>query len=468
VFDLIDPVAAGVAKDGVIIENDEKLADADKTVEGVAADGVTQVILRITTPNVGDTVGVRVVNENDQTDTADKNGGLYALGDNPHDLKDYVAAKAVYVPSPMAFVVYRAPTDFWRGSQDSGIERKIKLMVTGTDSRGINYTLPQEVKVVRPPVVLIHGLWSNKTEAWTNFNPVNNDENIALWRQLNPRAQAADYSELVSVTETDPSYFPRVTSVTGAALGFAFNAPRVLSQMRDSIRNYGISRSVAAVQADVVAHSMGGNIARTMEGLSGFSSDGDYGLGPVHKLITIATPHLGTPLARDLLPDGNQDLNSCVRGILKLAKSVSLATATVSGSTVNGAVGDLRWGIFPSQPTPTAYIAGSTTAENLQDLDSGVALAIHIACGILLNPVALRLTSTGWNDEFSGEANDGIVPVSSQLSGLSSALLKIGVIHSPGTEQLNLRGPSELDYGSGIPDQVIDLLNEPVTGSDFH
>jgi hypothetical protein len=55
------------------------------------------------------------------------------------------------------------------------------------------------------------------------------------------------------------------------------------------------------VQADVVAHSMGGDIARTMAGLSNFTSQSNYGLGPIHKLITIGTPHLGTPLATDLI-----------------------------------------------------------------------------------------------------------------------------------------------------------------------
>jgi hypothetical protein len=123
--------------------------------------------------------------------------------------------------------------------------------------------------------------------------------------------------------------------------------------------------------------------------------------------------------------------------------------------------------MFPSQAIPTAYIAGSTNNGNLQNLDSGIAWRIHIICGIHLDPLALRLTSTGWNDEF-GEANDGIVPVSSQFGGVSSTLLKTGIIHSPGIERLNFLGPSGLDAGSGVPDLVIDLLNEPITGSDFH
>lgn len=43
--------------------------------------------------------------------------------------------------------------------------------------------------------------------------------------------------------------------------------------------------SVAAVQADVVAHSMGGmggDVARTLPTLATFTGQSTYGLGPVH------------------------------------------------------------------------------------------------------------------------------------------------------------------------------------------
>ena len=90
------------------------------------------------------------------------------------------------------------------------------------------------------------------------------------------------------------------------------------------------------------------------------------------------------------------------------------------------------------------------------------------------NPIADLLTSDTWNGEFLGEPNDGIVPVSSQLGGTSSTLVfsnnagsGFGVIHSPGIELLNFLGPSEVDSVSGIPDEVINLLNEQINGPDF-
>jgi hypothetical protein len=41
-----------------------------------------------------------------------------------------------------------------------------------------------------------------------------------------------------------------------------------------------------------------------------------------------------------------------------------------------------------------------------------------------------------------------------------------GLLHSPGIENLDFLGPSELDSGVMAVDTV-DLLNEPKTGSDF-
>jgi len=43
-----------------------------------------------------------------------------------------------------------------------------------------------------------------------------------------------------------------------------------------------------------------------------------------------------------------------------------------------------------------------------------------------------------------------------------------GVIHTSGLETLDFNGPSVLDAASNISSEVITLLNESPTGSDFH
>jgi hypothetical protein len=85
---------------------------------------------------------------------------------------------------------------------------------------------------------------------------------------------------------------------------------------------------------------------------------------------------------------------------------------------------------------------------------------------------ASPLTSQGWATVFQSAPNDAIVPVNSQLNGnsdTSATLLTFpNVIHSPGIEALGFGPPSELDGASGIPDWVVDLLNESTDGNEFH
>jgi hypothetical protein len=77
------------------------------------------------------------------------------------------------------------------------------------------------------------------------------------------------------------------------------------------------------------------------------------------------------------------------------------------------------------------------------------------------------LHRTKWNQVFGGLENDGIVTLASQLNGKSSTLVHSGVVHSPGLTALDFNPPTELDTGSGIPGDLINLLNEDIGGPDF-
>ena len=235
---------------------------------------------------------------------------------------------------------------------------------------------------------------------------------------------------------------------------------------------------------------MGGNIVRTLPLQLSFLSDSTFGQGPIHKVITIDTPHLGTPLASDL--SGN---NGCVRDMLATQGKITFDTVTLSGRTVTGAVGDLhgdgRGGSMSqwlqniarpgSHSLRIAMIAGVINSTNLTTLTNNqVAGTIRAVCGVLLkNQLAINLTPQGWPTEFA-QASDAIVPLSSQLNNLSSSagFQFFGFVHSGGAETLGFAGPGVLptfsDLGQypsqvqQVPNQVIDLLNTPVGNSAFN
>ncbi len=478
---LIDPVASGLLSGNAVTQDTSQIAAASSTVSGAAADGVTQVIVEVPTGQAGGTVQLTLLNENGQQDSVVNDGGLFPLGGDPGSASSTLSVPVQGTSSPTAYAVWLAPSNYYRGTQDAAtVERSLKLQAQCTNSAGSPATVSQTISTTRPPVVLVHGIWSSPSETWGYFSPTIQN-NLDMWNLL--FQESADYSGAVyGVTATSPSYQSPPPVYYQNALGFSYNALTVLQKVQKTVGDFEKVYNVAAVQADVVAHSMGGDIARVMPSVTvpfgvGFVDQSNYGLGPVHKLITIGTPHQGSPLAGDLLPYGSGDPNSCFRNTLEEEHMPSFQTVWIGGNPVDGAVGDLAAApanLPPSEPFPMAYLAGSTNAASLQNLDSTLSKSefLRIGCWTLAingSPLAYDLTPTLWNSVFTGQANDGVVPVSSQLNttGSTGANTFQGVIHSPGIETLNFAPPSEVDPQSGIPDAVVNLLNEATNGPDF-
>jgi hypothetical protein len=518
---LLDPVRSGLLQGPAVTSNEGSILNPNALtppvqVRGVSADGVTQAIVAVATANLGDSVRVNLINDaNNLSSSSAQDGGLTRIGGNVNSTSNGVSlvADSTTTIGPTAFAIYVAPTNYARGSQNfpqdnTSVQRSVSLQ-TYCQTSGGSPTNPTTtpVTLVRPPVVLVHGLWTDSkalTSTWTNFVPVGGSTEALLWSQLdqNPGEQVfwADYTAAVDVDATTPP--SDLSQVSGSALGFQFNAPTVLNQIQLDITTYANDLDVAAVQADVVGHSMGGNIVRMMPIPNepwNFFTNGTYGQGPIEKLITIGTPHLGSPLATDLLPTSSgQDPNRCVRNRLAGNGDVALQAAIVAGASVNGGVNDLvgdgqdtnglslalqsEQASQSTQPFPMAYLAGTENAANLANLScsplSGcTAGGLRFVCGTLGDPLANDLTSSSWPTIFGGGPNDGIsdgvVPLTSQLNGASTGGSPGGggpvtnVIHSAGLLDLDFLGPFELG-DSLMANYMVDLLNEAKSGVDFH
>ncbi len=467
---LVDPVVANLLSGSAVTTNTATIAAATTgLVQGVAADGTTQAILRMPATTSGKAVTVKVINDAGSPSTSVANdGGVFALGASPTAAASSLSVNAVSTAQGVeAFALYLGPANFSRGtSADNAAKtRTVTLQTTPSGGTASNTA----VTIARPPVILIHGLWGNAS-SFNNFTPLTTSTIFSVNR-------AVYANTITGITSTTPSFSSSVTSAIAAnSLGFAYNAPGVLSQINNFISSYRTTANVAAVQADVVAHSMGGDISRTMVLLSTFPAANTYGAGPINKLITISTPHLGTPVAADLLASNN----SCARNVLASDGDVALQSITFSGTTTDGAVLDLEGNGFgsslstaltnlkpaASQPFRTSYIAGIATSTNLKGLSCIFcnAEALRLICSG--NPLASDLTASKWPTIY-GQNNDTIVPVDSSLNNLTG-LSYSGVIHTAALETLNFNGPSVLDPASGISNEVISLLNEPPTGTDFH
>src|SRR5690625_1373498 len=287
---LSDPVPTLL--DGPEVTSDvNRLATGARPVEGVAADGVSRIVIAVSATNAGQPFTFTIYNDQSAPSASTaENGALAAAGSGQFDHNQLATAAVTTAEGAMAFVIYRAPIDFARpgGADDNKSERSVSIhWHSGTTGSG---TIP--ITILPPPVVLVHGLWSDPP-AWENFTPLIGDPRFALFR--------ADYGSLaVSVSSATPT-FSGMNTVSAHALGLAFNARYVAPQIDSFVNSFKTGHnpanlSVAAVQADVVAHSMGGIVTRTMPITVGFGSATTFGHGNIQKLITVDTPHLGSPL----------------------------------------------------------------------------------------------------------------------------------------------------------------------------
>lgn len=150
------------------------LAQKGRLVNGVSADGVARLVLRIPAASAGQQFRVDVVNDLTVSSSPDEDGGVAPVGSNAFDVTTTVTADLA-ANSLMAFVVYRAPLDFHRANQigdDSAATRTVSLVVTPTMPSGPSSSVP--LTIVRPPVVLVHG-WTADASAWKNFQPLIGD-----------------------------------------------------------------------------------------------------------------------------------------------------------------------------------------------------------------------------------------------------------------------------------------------------
>jgi pimeloyl-ACP methyl ester carboxylesterase len=457
-----------------------KLAEGGRAVLGVAADGVSEVVISVNAASAGQQLAFQVLNDKNQPSVSPSEDGALATVEEQTFDQSKVTVNSVSTPQgPRAFVIYQAPLDFARpgGADDAASQRGVSI---SWQVSGGGETQSAPITIIRPLVVLVHGLWGAPSD-WDDFKPLISDPRFSVRR--------ADYSFYVGLglSSTTPSY-TTVAIAEANSLGFYYNAGQVAQQIDSFIESFkrGSNPSgvpVAAVEADVVGHSMGGDVTRTMLLWVGFGSDRTFGQGNVHKLITVDTPHLGSPLATNLL----QDNNSCVRDTFATAGMYSFLSVTTAFTDIeiSGAIGDLRANLegkdlspalrslqpgsnVPLQVPhllPTAYLAGWMSQAQLDGLNNPPYLVQAIRYWCKGDSLADNLTVDGW-PKVVGAQSDAIVPLLSEVNG-GSAFSTVTAIHSPGVEQLGFLPPSALDEVTDNPSTAITLLNTWVKSSAY-
>jgi len=284
------------------------------------------------------------------------------------------------------------------------------------------------IGIYAPPVATIHGIWSNGS-AWASFNRY-------------ARTQIVRGPAGATAPPPIPHDYEKLHS---AAFDGAATIERFRIRLRTSLLSYN-RLGISAAQVDVVAHSMGGVVVRAFAREESTAADSGRlkpsfltkGEGPIHRLVAVGTPHQGTPLADYLLAQANATLVPTTDvGVLcshfapclaaALAGSVSLAAylQVADMSITEGAADSLRDGSggvpnlhiteLPTFPRTAGVIGvapvGSSAESNLN----------RILGAFRLKPLA---------SVFNGD-HDTIVPATSQRGGSPRASTQInGIVHA--------------------------------------
>ena len=394
---------------GTVTTNPEILSFDGTSRLGAAADGVTRLLLRVELPGPGTVVFSL------DGGSAPMDGGLDVVGGD---------GRFASVESPVnntsngfkAFAVYRVPEEFNRGSDDDAADRFVAVTAEYIPpGRADGTRVQQSLKLVRPPLVMIHGLWSDPL-TWTL--PLATDTRF-------PHVEFADYELLAS--------FHFITNA-GAAFAATYNA---LTEVRQ--------QGIATTQVDVIGHSMGGILARKWTNALPYRGKRNLNTGDFRKIITFDTPHMGSPAASIL----NVFRTDPLYGIFVRNKM------RVAGYPIDdGAIEDLSLGsnaitAMQASSVPAHAIVGRIDTTGLPDLPEalGVSYTVLQFLGVVL-------------DELFDDFHDGLVSQASQEGGIQTPSVSY---FSESEGGMHLHNTSSAFYSNAV--RV--LLDTPVTSSAF-
>ena len=326
----------------------------------------------------------------------------------------------------VAEVFYKVPEDFANSgsSEPDGSERRSIHFNAHLDQTSGGAADSGDVifYLYHAPVLFMHGIWSGSA-TWEGF-PV-----------------AADLIQRAEALAPD---WDGVSSIGSASLKIEPKLRTLLESRR--------SRGIAASQVDIVAHSMGGLIARRIV------ADGS---ALVHKLITVDTPHFGSALA-DFIFVHRDDF---------ILKHLFIPKHPID----KGAIDDLRVSVG--------------RAARARGMGTGT-LRAHSIIGVASDDEPCRISDDNqlprlvyWmcqtnsygfpspgacmegllTKELGGKANDEVVDTDSQRGGLSSKTM----FFSAFGQHLCTTAHTLMTSNAAVSNRVRDLLNTSVSSGSF-
>lgn len=418
---LVDP--AQQLKEGLTLSGGvEEWAQSVELRHGVTADDTTRLVIRIPAADItGADLSIDA-----EDGLAGDIGQLLPIS-SPHaaGMSALSVAPTVTETGPFIFALYRAPRNFVRFESDREARHRTVILQAELQHADEPVATEFQILVRRPPLVLLHGLFGSAEDTFAR------EFTRTLEAQGARTVIAWDYSPMNALPLAANVLEPR------HAVGYGLDLER--------------SRGFGATRADVAAHSMGSLITRLyMQSPGAFHRADNYWQGDVNRLISINTPHRGTPVA-DLL----SEMNATCKNLAPSGSSGRLLQQVIGCGWLNlierliskqdngfklGAVDDLRWSspqISQLEESPVASHALTSTVGFLDGLEAF--LWSHAPIGI--PSVYCQITGKEVSSEsaFCQLPHDWIVPIISQEGRLNfTATSSLGDLsHSQVTKRVD-------------------------------
>jgi len=390
-------------------------------------------------------------------------------------------------------------------------ERKVSLAVNVTGKVEEQGSKPHAIALVRPPLVLVHGVNSGPG-VWTT-----NPDGATFVDQFDTGPN--HWGFIANDFRVDHSVADPLRGGEGATLGFgeisnmytfvrdkiAGSPTSAKDKFRsgayfDPIQGSGVAGKRVAIQkVDIVAHSYGGLLSRWYIERAGSPTGQEFDdRKDVRKLTTLGTPHRGSPLANivcevlrgGLIADANAEgIGSVLEPTLAaLLSGIDVAShglpLSVLGFSVTAAQGNLPNALTPARTAARhAYQVFSVGSQRLADLngtpfDDDVGYAAIIGTQSNLFQVNLPGAGSLWEFDafFAMQANrdpgamdaskpyfpwlktfnaaagatDGVVPAWSAALGVPSHNVSVAVNHI------------SMQKNAALNNQVRTWLNNPI------
>lgn len=337
-------------------------------VDGSVADGATRLLITVQTPGSGH------VEYSMFGSSAPEDGGFIEYFDSEDRLNQIV----VPVVNRLGQTLYLVPIDFNRGGDEGVAERFVTVRAEYIPNDGSpGFVTFLQPKLKRPGVVFAHGLWSNPEDAWGEtpllMHPFVLQDGAITFRR-------ADY------VETNAAHFETNRLMLDTWL----------AQVCTDLRGEGL----AMRQADVIGHSMGGILGRVYEANRPTL---------INRLITVNTPHLGSPWANSLLTL-RDSLDVRVRLITR-GIFAAMGKSLTEGAIDDLAVGSDALAAIPATPVPSHAMVGV----------GGKFITDPIIDGAVAGPALPVLWFFGQrpSDIFDSPEHDLVVGRDSQIGGIA-------------------------------------------------